>query len=104
MGNVILAAGLGGLFSKYLPLIAVIVALALLFLIFRIVGLKLRIIWKLLINSICGALMLVVFDFIFYSVLGMEFFYIDVTWLNSAIAGVLGIPGVILLLVLKFLI
>ena len=104
MGNVILAAGLSGVFSNYLPLIAVIVVLALIFLVFRIVGMKLRIVWKILINSICGALMLVLFDFIFSSVLGMDFFYIKINWLNSAIAGVLGIPGVILLLILKFIV
>lgn len=101
MNSIILASGLMQTLSNYLPLIVVIVALALLFVIFRLVGVRRSILWRLLINGFVGAVLLAIFDLIFYSVLKMDFFYIPITWLNSAIAGVLGVPGIVLLLILK---
>ena len=101
MNSIILASGLMQTFMNYLPIIAVIVGLALLFVIFRLAGVRRSIFWKLLINGFVGAVLLAVFDLIFYSVLKMDFFYIPVTWFNSAIAGVLGVPGIVLLLILK---
>ena len=89
-------------FSNYLPLIVVCVALGLLFLILRLAGVTARLVWKLLINGLIGAGMLCVFDIIFSAILGLDFFYIPVTWFTSTVSGILGIPGVILLLALKF--
>lgn len=105
MSIVFLASGrLSQTFSNYLPLVAVIAALALLFVVFRVAGVSKKLPWRLLINGLIGAALMSIFDIIFYGVLGMDFFYIPITWLNSAIAGVLGVPGIILLLILKFFI
>lgn len=105
MDSIILAAGgLSPTLSYYLPLIVVCIVLALVFLIFKLVGVSAKILWKILINSLVGAAMLCLFDIVFYMYLHMNFFYIPVTWFTSAVAGVLGVPGVIILLALKFII
>ena len=90
--------------GQYVPLIAVCAALAILFLVFKLIGVTSKILWRLLINSIVGAAMLCLFDIVFVTYLGMHFFYIPITWVSSLVAGVFGIPGVILLLALQFII
>ena len=62
-----------------------------------------KFLWKLLINGIIGAGMLILFDIVFVTYLHMDFFFIPITWVNCAVAGVLGVPGVILLLLLQFI-
>ena len=89
--------------GSYVPLIVVCGALAVLFLIFKLVGVSSKILWRLLINGIIGAAMLSLFDIVFVTYLGMRFFYIPITWISSVVAGVFGIPGVILLLALQFI-
>lgn len=91
-------------FGSYAPLIIVCGVLALLFVVFKLVGLSSKLVWKLLINAIIGALMLCLFDILFVNYLHMDFFYIPITWPNVLVAGILGIPGVLLLLILGFII
>lgn len=90
-------------FGRYAPLIIVCGVLAALFIVFKLVGVNSKIVWKLLINAIIGALMLCLFDILFVTYLHMDFFYIPITWPNVLVAGILGIPGVLLLLVLGFI-
>ncbi len=97
------SAGLSLDFGEYTPLIVVCAALAGLFVLFKLVGVTGKIIWKLLINAIIGAAMLCLFDIVFVKYLHMDFFYIPLNWLNVLIVGVLGIPGILVLLVLRFL-
>ena len=87
--------------GEYTPLLAVIGVLAALFVVFKLLGVTAKILWKLLINGIIGMGMLCLFDIIFVSYLHMDFFYIPINWINALIAGVLGIPGVLLLLILR---
>ncbi|MBR3381883.1 MAG: pro-sigmaK processing inhibitor BofA family protein [Clostridia bacterium] len=89
--------------GDYVPLIAVCAVLAIIFVCFKLFGVSVRFLWRLLINGIIGAGMLILFDIVFVTYLRMPFFYIPITWLNSAVAGVLGVPGVILLLILQFI-
>ncbi|MCR5808783.1 MAG: pro-sigmaK processing inhibitor BofA family protein [Clostridiales bacterium] len=77
--------------------------LALLFLVFKLFGVTAKILWKLLINGIIGAGMLCLFDIVFVTYLKMSFFYIPINWLTALVAGILGIPGVLLMLILKFI-
>ncbi len=90
--------------GEYVPLMVICGVLAVLFLVFKLVGVTSKIMWRLLINSIIGAAMLCLFDIVFVTYLGMKFFYIPITWVSSLVAGVFGVPGVILLLALQFII
>ncbi len=90
-------------FGSYAPLIIVCGALAAIFVVFKLVGISSKLVWKLLINALIGALMLCLFDILFVNYLNMDFFYIPITWPNVLIAGILGIPGVLLLLILGFI-
>lgn len=90
--------------GQYVPLMVICGVLAVLFLIFKLIGVTSKILWRLLINGIIGAAMLCLFDIVFVTYLGMDFFYIPITWISSVVAGVFGIPGVILLLALQFII
>lgn len=87
--------------GEYTPLLVVIGVLAVLFVLFKLLGVTAKVLWKLLINGIIGMGMLCLFDIIFVSYLHMDFFYIPINWINAIIAGVLGIPGVLLLLILR---
>lgn len=96
--------GLAGTLSYYLPLLVVFVALAVVLLVFKLAGVKVGFLWKLLLNSLIGIAMLILFDALFAGYLKMSFFWIPVSWFTAGFAGVLGIPGVILLLILRYLI
>ena len=79
-------------------IIAVFVA-ALLIVFFLILKTSLKLAAKVLINAIVGFVLLFVSNGI-GSMFGIA---LEITWLNAIIAGVLGIPGVALLLILKWM-
>jgi|GEM_PF-147832 len=90
--------------AGYMPLLVVLlVLLCAVFLLFRLVHVNTSWLWRLLVNGLLGVLMMLVFNVFFYIYLDMEFFCIPITWASAIVAGVLGIPGVLLLLVLKIL-
>ena len=60
----------------------------------KLIALPLRILWKLITNSIIGAIILWVIN-----LLGVG---IEITFLKALIAGVFGVPGVIVVLVAHF--
>ncbi len=105
MSNTIFAsAGLGLDFGEYTPLLVVCAALAAIFVLFKLLGVTGKILWKLLINAIIGAAMLCLFDIVFVKYLHMDFFHIPLNWPNVLIVGVLGIPGILLLLIIRAII
>ena len=61
----------------------------------KLIALPFRILWKLITNSIIGAVILWCI-----SLFGLG---IDITFLKSLIVGVFGVPGVILVLIFHFL-
>lgn len=65
----------------------------------KLLGKSLKFILKLLLNSLGGLMILSIFNF-FGGFLGL---YIDLSFINALIAGVLGMPGVILLLLIQLL-
>lgn len=89
--------------GQYVPLLIICAVLAGLFLVFKLLGVTVKILWKLLINGIIGAAMLCLFDIVFVTYLKMNFFYIPINWTTALVAGFLGIPGVLLLLILQFI-
>ncbi|HHU23352.1 MAG TPA: pro-sigmaK processing inhibitor BofA [Clostridiales bacterium] len=74
-------------------------ALGLLSLLFKILKTPIKLALKLLVNAIVGFLSLVVVNLL-GSFIGIS---LGVNWLNAIIVGLLGLPGVILLLLLKYL-
>ena len=90
--------------AEYVPLIIICAVLAVIFVLFKLFGVTVKILWKLLINGLIGAGMLILFDIVFFQYLKMSFFRIPINWITASVAGFLGIPGVLLLLILQFII
>ena len=72
-----------------------IVGIIVLFILLRILSLPFRIVWKLITNSIVGALMLWVVN-----LFGLV---IDITFFKALIAGFFGVPGVLVVVLAHFL-
>lgn len=77
-------------------LISFFIGLSLLVIIGKILLLPIKIIKKFLINGIIGGISLVLFNLL-GSLVG---FSLPITWFTSLVVGVLGIPGIILLLII----
>lgn len=80
-----------------------IIVLAVIFIVFKIFNLSIKIFFKLLINALIGAALLFVFNFVFAGLLNLSFFYINITWLTALITGIFGVPGVVVLLIIGLL-
>ena len=74
-------------------------AVFLLKLLFRLLRLPVTWMFKLLLHALCGVVALFVLNFL-GSYIGL---YIDMNWINAAVTGVLGVPGVLILLLIEFL-
>jgi inhibitor of the pro-sigma K processing machinery len=69
----------------------------LLWLVCKILAVPLKILWKLLINAVIGAVLLLIFNFVG----GFINFTIPITPISALVAGILGIPGVIILALIQ---
>ena len=76
-----------------------IVCILLIVLLLKIIKTPLKWAMKLLLNALSGFIALVVLNF-FGSLVGLT---LTINFLNWRVAGVLGLPGVILLLIIKYL-
>lgn len=72
-----------------------IVGIIVLFILLRVLSLPFRMVWKLITNSIVGALMLWVVN-----LFGLG---IEVTFFKALIAGFFGVPGVLVVVLVHFL-
>lgn len=72
-----------------------VVGMIVLYVLLRIMSLPFRIVWKLITNSIVGALMLW-----FVNLFGLG---IEITFLKALVAGFFGIPGVLVIVLAHFL-
>ena len=72
-----------------------IVGIIVLFILLRVLSLPFRIVWKLITNSIVGALMLWV-----VTLFGLG---IEITFFKALIAGFFGVPGVLVVVLAHFL-
>jgi len=75
------------------------IGLGVLWLICKLLTIPIKIIWKLVINAIVGALLLLVVNFV-GGVVGLS---IPITPISALLAGVFGIPGVVVLVIIKIL-
>lgn len=76
-----------------------ILAVVLLFIFFKIIVWPLKLLWKIIINGLLGIFLLFITNFI-GNFVGIT---IGINIWTALIAGFFGIPGVIFLLILKFL-
>lgn len=81
---------------EYLVFIGAVVAV---FIILKILAWPLKKIIKMLINIGVGALLLVLVNYIG----GYFNFMIPINWVSALVVGILGIPGVIILAILQFI-
>ena len=70
---------------------------------FKIFSWPIRIFVKLLINALIGAGMLILINYLGATIPALNGFMLPVTWWTALIVGVLGIPGIILLVVLTLM-
>lgn len=85
---------------SFMLILPFLIGLAILFIILKILALPMKIIIKLVINAIIGGVIIFIINLI-----GAIFgFTITLTWITALIVGILGIPGVILVAILQFLI
>ena len=80
-------------------ILAFAAGLLVLWLICKLLAFPLKVLWKLVVNALLGSVILFLFNFVggFFSL------SIPINALNALITGVLGVPGVILLLVLQWI-
>lgn len=76
-----------------------LIALAVLFIVLKILSLPIHIIIKLLVNGLIGAGIIWIINLI-----GANFnFAITLNWITALVVGILGIPGAIILAILEFI-
>lgn len=81
-----------------MPYLSFFIALIVLVVVLKLISLPFKLIIKLVINALIGGIILYVINLI-----GAQFgFTLDITWITSLIVGLLGIPGVIIVVILQF--
>ena len=78
---------------------ALAVGISLLGLMLKILKKPIKLAWKIFLHALSGFVFLFIFNF-FASFVDLS---IPLTWLNAIITGVMGIPGVVLLLILQLI-
>ncbi len=72
-------------------------------LLFKIFGWSVKILFKILLNAFLGCVLLFIFNLLFASLLNLRMFEIPITGFTALLTGVLGIPGVALLLLFQLI-
>lgn len=79
-------------------LVSFAIGLAGVWLVCKLLMLPIKLMWKLVVNGIAGALLLLVVNFV-GGLIGLS---VPITPFSALLTGVLGIPGVIVLLIFQF--
>lgn len=75
------------------------IAIVILFIVLKLISLPLKLIIKLMVNAFLGGAILFLINLV-----GARFgFLLEINWLTSVLVGFLGVPGVILVVILHFL-
>ena len=83
-------------FTMILP---ILIGVAILFIVLKLLALPMKLIIKLVINGIVGGIIIFVVNLI-----GANFgFVIDLNWITALLVGFLGVPGVIIVAILQFI-
>lgn len=78
-------------------IIALLLGFGILWLACKVLKISLKIFWKLFVNALIGSAILLIINF-FGAVIGIS---ISISFLSALIVGILGVPGVIILLLLQ---
>lgn len=78
------------------------IGIVMLFIIGMILIIPIKIIGKLILNSIVGALILFVLNYVF-EIVGLQMLVIGINPITALVVGLLGIPGVGLLVIIKLI-
>lgn len=82
-------------FTMILP---ILIGVGILFIVLKLLALPMKLIIKLVINGLVGGLIIFIVNLI-----GTNFgFAIDLNWITALIVGILGIPGVVIVAILQF--
>lgn len=82
-------------FTMILP---ILIGVAILFVVLKLLALPMKLIIKLVINGLVGGLIIFIVNLI-----GVNFgFTIDLNWITALIVGFLGVPGVVIVAILQF--
>lgn len=83
-------------FTMILP---ILIGVGILFVVLKLLALPMKLIIKLVINGIVGGILIFVVNLI-----GTNFgFMIDLNWITALIVGFLGVPGVVIVAILQFI-
>lgn len=69
------------------------------FLVFKLLSLPFKIMWKLFVNAVIGFVLLLLFNFLG----GLIGITIEITWWKAVIVGIFGVPGIAVLLLVQLL-
>lgn len=78
---------------------AYIFGIIMLFLVAKLLILPIKIVWKLAVNALIGGITLLLINFIG----GFFGLYIQINIITALIAGILGVPGVVMILILQYI-
>ena len=80
-------------------IITFLVALVVVYIILKVLSLPFKLVIKLLVNGVLGGIIIWIVNLV-----GANFgFAITLNWITALVAGILGIPGVIILIILHFI-
>lgn len=82
--------------GSILSFLAVILVI---FLVFKLLSLPFKIMWKLFVNAVIGFVLLLLFNFL-GGLIGLT---IEITWWKAVIVGIFGVPGIVGLLLVQLL-
>ena len=83
-------------FTMILP---ILIGVGILFIVLKLLALPMKLIIKLVINGIVGGIII-----FFFFLIGANFgFVIDLNWITALLVGFLGVPGVIVVTILQFI-
>jgi inhibitor of the pro-sigma K processing machinery len=80
-------------------IIGIVVVVLVLVLLVKLFRGPLKWIWKLLLNTLGGFVALFILN-LFGGLIGLT---LELNWINAAVAGILGLPGIIILLLIEYL-
>jgi len=78
---------------------AYIVGIIVLFLIAKLLLIPVKIVWRLFLNALVGGIALVIINFIG----GFFGLHIDINIITALLTGILGAPGVVMILILQYI-
>ena len=79
-------------------ILPILIGVGILFIVLKLLSLPMKIIIKLVINGIVGGIIIFIVNLI-----GANFgFVIDLNWITALLVGFLGVPGVIIVAILQF--